>query len=75
MIPRGASYLEAWDNPTAASTIATIPGIIAITPTQGITARTKVIIPVIRAAIPRFCPAFAFTYSMILMFFVIFHSW
>ena len=71
----GELLLEACDNPTEASTIVIIPGIMAITPTQGITASTNVIIPVISAAIPRFCPAFDLTSSMIQIIIFIFHSW
>src|SRR5664280_1445926 len=70
--PRGELPLEAWESPTVASTIAIIPGIIAIRPTQGITASTKVITAVIRAAIPRFCPELFFTSSMTLNYLLLF---
>jgi hypothetical protein len=71
--PLGALLLEAWERPTDARIIAIIPGIIAISPTQGITARTKVIIAVIRAAIPRFCELLFLKSSMTIVF-ILFHS-
>ena len=65
--PRGESDLLACDNPTYASTMDMIPGIIATKPIQGITAITNVMIAVIRAAIPSVCPEFLFTSSIFLI--------
>ena len=52
--------------------IAIIPGIIAISPTQGITARTNVIIAVMSAAIPRFCPLLFCSSSIIFDYLLLF---